>query len=102
MRETTQGHRNGHFVCLFCFVATPIRSNLKRDCLYVLDMATGWVLHILAALLFISVGITIQDENVKDLEIDKSVKEQLLNDEMLYQRQKEQEVDEAVQVLLGA
>lgn len=67
-------------------------------------MATGGVLHILAALLFVSVAITIQDEDVKDpvhFEIDKSVKEQLLNDEMLYQRQKEQEVDEAVQVFVG-
>lgn len=32
-------------------------------------------------------------------EIDKDVKEHLLDDEVLYQRQKEQEVDEAIQVL---
>lgn len=38
-------------------------------------------------------------DNPVPFEIDKDVKEHLLDDEVLYQRQKEQEVDDAVQVV---
>ena len=42
-----------------------------------------------------------EDQVVKDLpaNIDENVKEQLLNDEKLYQKQREQEVDEDIRVL---
>lgn len=69
-------------------------------------MVAGGIIYVFACLpvLLVAFSPAVLDKDVAledpvPFEIDKNVKEQLLNDEMLYQRQKEQEVDEAVQVL---